>query len=61
MRAGSAAQGRRLLRGEATLEDLERWAISQGEPELRSGRIEELENRLNDHLWSSPTPRSRRK
>ncbi|HVS12371.1 MAG TPA: xylose isomerase [Thermoanaerobaculia bacterium] len=42
--------GRKLLRGEATLEQLETWAAASGEPELVSGREEMLENRLNRYL-----------
>jgi xylose isomerase len=42
--------GRKVLQGEATLPQLENWAAEQGEPELRSGRQELLENILNQYI-----------
>jgi xylose isomerase len=45
--------GRQIMDGEATLEELEQYAISEGEPELVSGRQEKLENILNDYLLCS--------
>jgi xylose isomerase len=43
--------GRKVMRGEATLPQLERWAAQQGEPAKTSGRQEMLENVLNDYLF----------
>ena len=45
--------GRQIMNGETTLEELEQHAISEGEPELISGRQEKLENILNDYLLRS--------
>ncbi len=45
--------GRRVMRGDATLESLERHALRQGEPALVSGRQEALENVLNDYLYAT--------
>ncbi len=42
--------GKRLLAGQATLEELEERARKSGEPAMRSGRVELLENLLNDSL-----------
>jgi xylose isomerase len=39
-----------VLRGRASLADLERWLRKQGEPKLKSGRQEMLENLLNSYL-----------
>ena len=45
--------GRRILRGETTLPELEDWAAKQGEPPRISGREEYLENVLNDYLYAT--------
>lgn len=42
--------GARILSGKASLEDLERFVIEKGKPELASGRQEMLENILNSYL-----------
>ncbi len=42
--------GTQVLRGRSSLPELERWLRRQGEPKLKSGRQEMLENRLNDYL-----------
>lgn len=43
--------GKRILRGEVSLSELEAFAEKAGEPTLRSGRQEELEAILNDYLY----------
>ena len=45
--------GAKILAGKATLEEAETWARTAGEPELRSGREELLENRFNQYLDDS--------
>lgn len=42
--------GRRIMDGETDFEELQRHAIEHGEPRLRSGRQEMLENVLNDYV-----------
>jgi len=42
--------GRRIESGAATLADMERHALAHGEPQLRSGRQERIENILNDYI-----------
>lgn len=42
--------GRRIESGAATLADLHRHAAAHGEPQLRSGRQERIENILNDYI-----------
>lgn len=46
-----STEGRKILEGRASLRDLETWARESGEPPLRSGREERLENLLNDYLY----------
>lgn len=43
--------GQKIMNGDTCLEDLEEYAIKQGEPELISGQQEKLENILNDYLF----------
>jgi xylose isomerase len=43
--------GRKVAEGKTTLEEMGQWALKQGEPELRSGRQEALENLLNDYIY----------
>jgi xylose isomerase len=43
--------GRKIMDGETTLVQLERWAMEQGEPPKLSGRQELLENILNEYLF----------
>lgn len=45
--------GKKILAGQASLPELEEHAAKAGEPELRSGRQEQLENLLNDYLYST--------
>ena len=45
--------GRKALAGDTSLEELEQWAGSLGEPPRTSGRQEELESLLNDYLYST--------
>jgi xylose isomerase len=45
--------GRKILRGDMTLEGLEAWAERQGEPALVSGREEWFENELNSYLFGA--------
>ncbi|MFQ5790752.1 MAG: xylose isomerase, partial [Acidobacteriota bacterium] len=45
--------GRRILKGETSLPELEEWARSRGEPNRVSGRQEALENLVNDYLLDS--------
>jgi len=47
--------GKKILRREATLPELEAWAESNGEPERASGRQEALENLLNEYLFDPRT------
>jgi xylose isomerase len=42
--------GKQVLRRQTSLVDLERWLLKQGEPKLKSGRQEMLENLLNSYL-----------
>ena len=42
--------GKKIMAGKATLPELEKWAMSQGEPPKTSGRVEALENILNEYL-----------
>ena len=42
--------GTQVLRGRSSLPELERWLRRQGEPKLKSGRQELLENLLNTYL-----------
>jgi xylose isomerase len=42
--------GVRILRGRSSLVELERWVRKHGEPKLKSGRQEMLENVLNSYL-----------
>jgi len=42
--------GVRVLRGRSSLPELERWVRKNGEPKLKSGRQEMLENVLNSYL-----------
>jgi xylose isomerase len=43
--------GKKILKRQTSLKELEAWAMRQGEPERISGRQEELENLLNDYLY----------
>lgn len=43
--------GRKIMARETSLEELEAWAATEGEPERVSGRQEALENVLNDYLY----------
>ena len=45
--------GKRIMAGELSLPELEAYAEKVGEPELASGHQEELENLLNDYLYST--------
>lgn len=45
--------GKKILDGKITLPELEEIAAKAGEPPKTSGRIEMLENRLNDYLFSN--------
>ncbi len=49
-----AGLGRRILKGELTLTDLDEFAQKSPEPPLISGRQEYLENRWNAYLASTP-------
>lgn len=42
--------GRKIEAGESSLEEVEAYAIQEGEPELQSGRQEMLENLINQYL-----------
>ncbi len=42
--------GRRIERGDLAFADLEKYTLEKGEPEVRSGRQEMLENLLNQYL-----------
>ncbi len=42
--------GAQIMSGKATLEDAEKWILQNGEPKLKSGRQEYLENLINDYL-----------
>lgn len=44
--------GKDIMDGNTSLEELEQYAMEQGEPELVSGRQEKLENILNDYLFT---------
>jgi xylose isomerase len=43
--------GQQILAGKTSLPELEKWAMRQGEPALRSGREEALENIVNRYLY----------
>ena len=45
--------GRKILKKNCSLPELETWASNQPEPERVSGRQEALENLLNDYLYGS--------
>ncbi|MAE28239.1 MAG: xylose isomerase [Planctomycetes bacterium] len=45
--------GKEILQGQASLPELEQWAQDMGEPQVRSGRQEALENVVNDYIYSS--------
>lgn len=45
--------GKKILSGKATLPELEDYAAKNGEPARISGRVEMLENILNDYLFST--------
>jgi xylose isomerase len=42
--------GQRIMAGQATLQELEAYVLTHGEPQPRSGREEMLENLVNDYL-----------
>jgi xylose isomerase len=42
--------GQKIEKGKATFEDMEKYILKNGEPKIRSGRQEMLENILNDYL-----------
>ena len=42
--------GHKIMRGETSFEELERYVHAQGEPEMRSGREEMLENLINTYI-----------
>ncbi len=42
--------GRKIMRGETSFEKLERYVHGRGEPEMRSGREEMLENLINTYI-----------
>ncbi len=44
--------GKDIMDGNTSLEELEQYAMSEGGPELISGRQEKLENILNDYLFT---------
>jgi xylose isomerase len=46
----SSGIGSRIMAGGATLEDVERWVLTQDHPVLQSGRQEMLENILNSYI-----------
>jgi len=46
----SRGLGRRIMAGKATLRDMEAYVLEHGEPELRSGQEERLENLLNEYI-----------
>lgn len=46
----NSGQGKEFEQGKLTLEDLRQYAIQNGEPEVRSGRQEWLENIINQYL-----------
>jgi len=50
---GEVEMGRKILRRETSLPELERWAEASGEPRRVSGRQEALENIVNDYLFGS--------
>ena len=43
--------GKKVMAGQASLVQLEQWAMKQGEPEMTSGRQELLENLLNQYIF----------
>jgi xylose isomerase len=45
-----SAMGKRILDGEADLDELETWILEKGEPRPASGRQEYLENLINTYL-----------
>ncbi|KAF0095473.1 MAG: xylose isomerase [Puniceicoccaceae bacterium 5H] len=45
-----SAIGAKVERGEATLHDLEAYALKNGEPKVQSGRQEMIENLINEYL-----------
>src|SRR5262245_2265150 len=45
--------GHRIEVRKTNFKELENYALEQGEPELRSGRQEKLENTVNQYLWRS--------
>lgn len=48
-----SGMGAKWLAGKTDLEELESWAIENGEPPLISGREEYLENVFNSYLWNA--------
>ena len=42
--------GAKIASGKVGFEDLEKWIIKEGKPELESGRQEMLENILNSYI-----------
>ncbi|MEN6384383.1 MAG: xylose isomerase [Phycisphaerales bacterium] len=42
--------GQKIEKGQATFEDMEKYILKNGEPTIRSGRQEMLENILNDYM-----------
>lgn len=45
-----SGMGKKIMDGQTSLEELEEYAMAEGEPDLISGRQEKLENILNDYL-----------
>ncbi len=45
-----AAFGQKIEQGQASFEDMEKFILANGEPAIRSGRQEMLENILNDYI-----------
>jgi xylose isomerase len=43
--------GHRIEAGKTDFKELEKYALDEGEPELRSGRQEKLENIMNHYLF----------
>jgi len=44
--------GKKVMDGKSSLIELEKYATKEGEPPMTSGRIEMLENILNDYVYN---------
>ena len=48
-----SGMGKKILTGKTSLPELEKYAATVGEPPMTSGRVEQMENLLNEYLYTT--------